>query len=90
GRWSDEYGNTVTQAVLDQTAVGRRYGPGKRTLSLGEISRAIASFVTYNQIDSLMLTIGRNQVDTTGRRAGAEVHRQLALYAGETTRRTFD
>lgn len=90
GRWSDEYGNAVTQAVLDQTAPGRRYGPGKRTLSLGEVSKAIASFVTYNQIDSLMLTIGRNQVDTAGRRGGTEVHRQLALYAGETTRRTLD
>ncbi|MBO9623385.1 MAG: DUF1521 domain-containing protein [Sphingomonas sp.] len=87
GRWSDEYGNDVTQAVFDQTAPGRQYGPGKRTLSLGEISRAITSFVTYNQIDSLMLTIGRNRVDTGGRRAGAEIQRQLALYAGATARR---
>lgn len=91
GRWSDEYGNAVTQAILDQTAPGRRYGPGRRTLSLGEISRAIASFVTYNQIDSLMLTIGRNRVEDIGRRAtGAEVHRALALYAGEARRPAID
>jgi hypothetical protein len=91
GSWSDEYGNQVTQAILDQTAPGRRYGPGKRTLSLGEISRAISSFVTYNQIDSLMLTIGRNIVDRPGERgSGSEVHRALALYAGETARRADD
>jgi hypothetical protein len=91
GSWTDEYGNAVTQAVLDQTARGSRYGPGKRTLSLGEVSSAIASFVTYNQIDSLMLTIGRNRVDEQGRRgAGAEVYRALALYAGGDTRRVAD
>jgi hypothetical protein len=91
GRWSDEYGNAVTQAILGQTAPGRQYGPGKRTLSLGEISSAITRFVTYNQIDSLMLTIGRNIVDRPGERGtGSEVHRALALYAGETARRAAD
>jgi hypothetical protein len=73
--------------VLKQTAPGRRYGPGRTTLSLGEISKAISSFVTYNQIDSLMLTIGRNRVDEPGGRdRSAEVHRAIALYAGGKAR----
>lgn len=87
GRWSDEYGNAITQKLLTQTAPGRRYGPGRTTLSLGEISKAISSFVTYNQIDSLMLTIGRNRVDEPGRRdRSAEVNRAIALYAGVNAR----
>lgn len=88
GRWSDEYGRAITQTVMDQTRPGRRYGPGRTTLSLGEISRAISSFVTYNQIDSLMLTIGRNNSSAAARRdSSTEVHRAIALYAGETGRR---
>lgn len=91
GGWSDEYANAVTQAILDETAPGRRYGPGRRTLSLGEVSRAISSFVTYNQIDSLMLTIGRNlNTEGTRRSSNAEVHRALALYAGESARLAAD
>lgn len=91
GGWSDEYANAVTQAILDETAPGRRYGPGRRTLSLGEVSRAISSFVTYNQIDSLMLTIGRNlNTEGTRRSSNAEVHRALALYAGESVRLAAD
>lgn len=91
GGWSDEYANAVTQAILAETAPGRRYGPGRRTLSLGEVSRAISSFVTYNQIDSLMLTIGRNlNSEGTRRSANAEIHRALALYAGESARLAAD
>ncbi|QAY75565.1 DUF1521 domain-containing protein [Sphingosinicella sp. BN140058] len=90
GTWSDEYGNAVDQSVLDQTAVGGLYGPDQDTLSLGEICEAISSFVAYNQIDSLMLTIGRNQPSETERRPQAiDVYRSMALYAGENARR-FD
>ncbi|MBB5710896.1 DUF1521 domain-containing protein [Sphingomonas xinjiangensis] len=86
GSWSDEYGNAVTQTVLNQTAVGRRYGPGKRTLSLREVSGAISSFVAYAQIDSLMLTIGRNLQGAPTRSDNSEVQRALALYAGGSDR----
>jgi len=83
GTWSDEYGNAVDQAILDQTAPDALYGPGADTLSLHEISKAIASFVAYNQVDSLMLTIDRNRPSPVDRRRdAAEIYRSLALYAG--------
>lgn len=85
GRWSDEYGNAVTQAVLGQTAPGRRYGPGRRTLSLREVAGTISRFVAYNQIDSLMLTLGRQRSSPSDRRAADGMHRTLALYAGAAT-----
>ena len=91
GSWSDEYGNSVDQTVLDDTAVGGLYGPGKDTLSLSEISEAISSFVAYNQIDSLMLTIGRNQTSDSDRRPQAnDIYRAMALYAGENAARAGD
>ena len=87
GTWSDEFGNAVDQAILDQTAPGALYGPGAETLSLGEVSKAMWSFVTTNQIDSLMLTIDRNRPSEDDRRPEAtEVYRALALYAGDTGR----
>jgi hypothetical protein len=89
GSWSDEFGNGVTQAILDQTAPGELYGPGETTMSLREFAGAMWNFVTYDQIDSLMLTIGRNMIsDDSDRKSSpsADVYRALALYAGESAR----
>lgn len=86
GSWSDEYGNAIDQQLLNQTAPGRRYGPGRRTLSLGEISHAISSFVTYNQVSSLLLTLARNAPGEESRRGPSPVPRDLALYAAGVDR----
>jgi hypothetical protein len=89
GSWSDEFANAVTQEVLDQTAPCQVYGPDSTAMSLREVAGAMWNFVTYDQIDSLMLTIGRNIVsDDSDRRTspGADVYRSLALYAGESAR----
>lgn len=86
GSWSDEYGNAIDQQLLNQTAPGRRYGPGRRTLSLGEISHAISSFVTYNQVSSLFLTLARNAPGEESRRGLSQVPRDLALYAAGVDR----
>ncbi len=44
--WLTEYGEAVTQALLDQTAVGADFGPGSAMLSLGEFSALISSFLS--------------------------------------------
>jgi hypothetical protein len=85
--WRDEYGSAVTQKILNQTRPGGRYGPGKTTLSLGEITTIISRAVSYNQVSSLMLTMGRNlSVDPGGRDSNIDLLRAIALYAGEAAR----
>jgi Domain of Unknown Function (DUF1521) len=44
--WQTEYGDAVTQALLDETAVGGAFGPGSNLLSLGEFSAVISSFLS--------------------------------------------
>lgn len=80
--WSDEWGNAVDQALLDETAPGELYGPGSELLSLGEISKTIWKFVSHNQLDSLILTLNRGRDAAHERRSEAtEVYRAMALYA---------
>jgi hypothetical protein len=57
-------------------------------MSLREVAGAMWNFVTYDQIDSLMLTIGRNTGTDSDRRSSpsADVYRALALYAGDSAR----
>jgi hypothetical protein len=44
--WQTEYGDAVTQALLDETAVGGMFGPGSTMLSLSEFSSLISSFLS--------------------------------------------
>ncbi|MGK6318107.1 DUF1521 domain-containing protein [Sphingomonas sp. DT-204] len=82
GGWQDEYGNALSQAILDQTRPGELYGPGKTTLSLGEIFSMFFRAVTYGQVSSLMLTTSRNlPADPSGRDSENHLRRTLALYA---------
>ncbi|UIJ46505.1 DUF1521 domain-containing protein [Sphingomonas cannabina] len=85
--WSDELGNAVTQAILDQTRPGALYGPGKTTLSLGEIFSMLFRAVSYGQVSSLILTTSKNlSADFGGRDAENRIRRTLALYAAGTAR----
>lgn len=43
--WVTEYGDTLTQALLDDTAVGAIFGPGSSMLSLGEFSALISNYL---------------------------------------------
>lgn len=87
GSWSDEYGREVTQDVLDQTAPGERYGPGKNQQSLREVMDVISRFVAYEAVGSLMLSLSNRAPSVTpGSDAAAGVRRALALYAADTTR----
>jgi Domain of Unknown Function (DUF1521) len=44
--WVTEYGDAVTQALLDDTAVGGAFGPGSNMFSLSEVSTLISSFLS--------------------------------------------
>jgi Domain of Unknown Function (DUF1521) len=52
--WADEYGVTVSQELLDATAVGRAFGPGSDLMSLGEFRTLISRFMTWGMISSMM------------------------------------
>lgn len=65
GGWLTELGNAATQHDLMATAVGREYGPGSETQSLGELGDMLGSFLMLGAFASFLgfaLNLGSDRV----------------------------
>jgi Domain of Unknown Function (DUF1521) len=87
--WADEYGITVTQAILDATAVGGGFGPGSDRMSLDEFRTLISRFLAWGQISSMMSLTSRSltsdmlRQDPNDVARAADIRRAWARHADE-------